>query len=89
MTGMEYIITFKNTNFAIKSEQYLLEAKLRVAVMPLPSQIKDGCGICLRISAEEIGLARQIIADKNIGAMVLYSRVTLNGKYIYSEIDAG
>ena len=44
---MEYVLTFKNTNFAIKSEQYLLVKKLHVSVIPLPSDISAGCGICL------------------------------------------
>jgi len=51
---MEYIITFSNTSSAIAAEQYLLESKLSVTVLPLPSRIRAGCGICLKASPDEI-----------------------------------
>lgn len=82
---MEYVITFKNTNSAIKSEQYLLTEKLRVSVMPLPSQIRAGCGICLRVKPEEIGAALRILDQKNVKETGLYSRTEIDGRYLYDE----
>lgn len=79
---MEYVITFKNTNSAIKSEQYLAE-KLRVSVMPLPSQIRAGCGICLRILPEDIGEALRILDEKSMKETGLYSRTEIGGRYVY------
>ena len=84
---MEYIITFKNTNFAIKAEQCLLEQKLQVGVLPLPSQISAGCGICVRIMQVEIKSALAALSDKDIDEIRLYSRVSENGRYLYSEVS--
>lgn len=84
---MEYVITFKNTNFAIRAERYLLEQKLQVGVMPLPSQIRAGCGICLRISPEEIKRALQILLSKEIAEFDLYSRVEQERGYAYSAMN--
>ena len=84
---MEYIITFKNTNFAIKAEQSLLEQKMQVGVLPLPSQISAGCGICLRIVQDEIEPALKTLADKNISEIGLFSRVKENDRFSYNEIS--
>ena len=86
MGGMEYILTFKNTNFAVKSEQFLLEQKLRVGVLPLPPQIRAGCGICLRIRPDEIRQALEILKEKGIDETGLFSRETDGNNYIYKKI---
>ena len=83
---MEYIITFKNTNLAIKAEQCLLERKLSVSILPLPSQISAGCGICLRTGEKEIKPVLEALARNNIHEIGLFSRVTENNKYVYSEV---
>ena len=82
---MEYIITFKNTNLAIKAEQCLLEQNLHPCVLPLPSQINAGCGICLRVKPEEIKSALKIIADKNIEGITVFSRVMENNQFVYTK----
>jgi hypothetical protein len=84
---MEYIITFKNTNFAIKAEQCLFEKKLRVGVLPLPSQISAGCGICLRVKPDEIKAALEILAGKSIDEAGLFLRTEENNQFVYTEID--
>ena len=84
---MEYIITFKNTNFAIKAEQCLLEQKLRASVLPLPSQISAGCGICLRTNQDEIKPALKVLADKNIDEIGLFMREMINGQFSYTEVN--
>jgi len=81
----EYIITFKNTNFAIKAEQCLLE-KMHVGVLPLPSQISAGCGICLRVKQDEINAALAALAEREIAAAGLYSRTVENGQYLYEKL---
>ncbi|MDD2217244.1 MAG: DUF3343 domain-containing protein [Eubacteriales bacterium] len=83
---MEYVITFKNTNFAIKAEQILLADRLRVTVMPLPSQIKAGCGICLRINPEQIGSALKILKSNHIGETVIYLKRVDNNRTSFQEI---
>jgi hypothetical protein len=84
---MEYLITFKNTNFAIKAEQALLAQSLPVGVMPLPPQISAGCGICLRLKENDIRQALQVLAAANIDEIGLFSRVSLNGLFVYTPIN--
>ena len=84
---MEYIITFKNTNFAIKAEQCLLELEMNVSVLPLPSQISAGCGICLRVKQDEINAALAALADREIPGAGVYSRTEENGRYLYEELS--
>ena len=83
---MEYIITFKNTNFAIKAEKCLLEQKLKVTVLPLPSKIRAGCGICLKVMPEEIKHALLALEDKAINEIGLYSKQEVNGEATFKEI---
>jgi len=81
---MEYVITFNNTNHAIKAEQCLLKHSLQVGVLPLPAQIKAGCGISLRVALSDIKTAICIITDNDIMEFRLYTREMVNGKYVYS-----
>ena len=84
---MEYIISFKNTNFAIKAEQCLLDQKLQVGVLPLPFQISAGCGICLRIKQTEIEMALKALANKQINEIGLHYRKVESGKFLYENIN--
>ena len=71
---MEYIITFENTNHAIRAEQCLLERKLNVGVLPLPSQISAGCGICIRLASDEIKEALEVLSETNTAEIKIYSK---------------
>jgi len=82
---MEYVITFKNTSIAIKAEKRLLEKAINAGVLPLPSQISAGCGICLRVSPDEIKSALEALT--NIDEIGLYTRVMENGRFSYSELQ--
>lgn len=81
---MEYVITFKNTNFAIKAEQSLLAKDLRASVMPLPSQIRAGCGICIRINEDDREQALAALAESGIDDIELYTREGENGRFTYN-----
>jgi len=83
---MEYIITFKSTNRAIKAEQSLLEKRISATVLPLPSQIREGCGICLRVSPGDIRLALGLLTEKNIEGIRLFFREMAGSHYRYDEI---
>ena len=82
---MEYVITFKNTNFAIKAEQCLIAKNIRASVMPLPSQIRAGCGICIRINEEDRERALAALAESGIDEIELFTRVGENGRFTYTE----
>ena len=86
---MEYVIAFDRTNVAIKAEQNLLERKLNVSVIPIPSTIRAGCGICLRLGSDEIRPALRSLSKISIGVgdMLLYSRVEENKLFIYNEVE--
>ena len=84
---MEYILTFKSTNLAIKGEQFLLEQKLHVGVLPLPSKIRAGCGICLRIVPDEIKSALEALDERGIDEFGLYSRVPDGNHFAYTEVS--
>jgi len=86
---MEYIIAFGSANLAIKAEQCLLEQRLHVTVLPLPPQIRAGCGICLRVQPDEIGPAMKYLAAANIGDVKLYSKSKdSKNQSIYNETEA-
>ncbi|MCL2170863.1 MAG: DUF3343 domain-containing protein [Defluviitaleaceae bacterium] len=63
---MEFIIAFETTNCAIFAEDILLAAGLRPKVMPLPPEIRAGCGIALRLSSNEIDSAKDILTKNGI-----------------------
>ena len=83
---MEYILTFKNTNFAMKAEHALLEQKLNINVLPLPAQISAGCGICLGLSPDEVDIGLKTLLESGIDEIGLFSRESADGQYIYTEI---
>ena len=84
---MEYIITFRSTNTAIKAERCLIEGKIGVSVAPLPSQIQDGCGICLRVGEDAAEPALKLLAEKGIGGVRLFSKAP-GGSPMYKEADS-
>ncbi len=85
---MEYIITFKNTNHAIQAEQFLIERKIPLGVLPLPSQISAGCGICLRIPPQEIKAALLALTNLDIKILGVYTKANPRGtgSAIFTEI---
>lgn len=65
-----YILTFPSTHMAIYAEKALLQAGFSVGVMPLPSSIKAGCGIALRV--EDFILSRELLSKNNIVVSDVY-----------------
>lgn len=63
----------------------MLVKNLHVSVIPLPSDISAGCGICLRLSDDEIETAVNILSENGI-EFNLYARKEGDKKYIHSEI---
>lgn len=58
----EVVLAFDAATEAIRAEKLLAQAGLCPLVMPLPSQIKAGCGICLRIRPEALQDAKAALA---------------------------
>ncbi len=84
---MEYIITFKSTNFAIKAEKCLLEDKIFAGVLPLPPQISAGCGICLRVKEEELPRALTVLTNNGIEGIGLYKKEEIKGRAAHTLIE--
>ncbi len=83
---MEYLLTFKTTNAAIKAEQALLAQDIPVGVVPLPSQISAGCGICLKGDRQHIARILCTLSAGQLNDYTLYTRVELAGQYTYEEV---
>lgn len=85
---MEYIITFASTSQAIRSERLLLDARLKIRVMPLPGQINVGCGVCLRVEAREIEQAMKILQDNQIGEIQVFQKIKEQKRISYLPYGA-
>ena len=79
---MEILLTFDSTHAAIESERILLQADLAVKVMNLPSSIRAGCGISLRIAPDDFLRATQLLGS--VGPFGAYRRCVSRGASTYS-----
>ena len=70
---MDHLATFKSVNQAIKAENALLKLNLDITVMPLPAEIRAGCGICLRIRRHEMPQAVEALQAADIEDPVFYT----------------
>jgi hypothetical protein len=83
----EIIICFEGTSEAIMAEQALLERALEVRVMPKPSDIKAGCGFCLRFSPELLKKVAELLTELGIKGTESYRmRREDNGVVSYSRV---
>jgi hypothetical protein len=78
------LLAFAHTAHAIRAETLLLEAGLPVGVMSLPSSIKAGCGLCLRLQAGQWDTARKCLSGAGLLPEGRYYRITENGKSRYT-----
>ena len=84
----EYVLTFDNTNMAVKAEKLLLQAGLKISVMPVVPQISAGCGIALRVKADELSQCRDILAENKVETLCIYERKAGEYGYEYIAINA-
>ncbi len=69
-----YLITFSQTSQAIRGEGLLLDRGLPVRVIPLPSRIGAGCGICFRIQGPDLEEASHILQEAGIEDIGIYEK---------------
>ncbi len=81
---MEILITFDTTSNAIGAEMALQSANIPVKVMNIPSSIRAGCGISLRVEPQDIERAGAALKAKNIETGGYYERVVTDGKSQYA-----
>ena len=83
----EILFAFSSTSSAIQAEQQLLAAGLPVGVMPLPSSIRAGCGICLRLPGAVAGKAQAVLRAQGIYEYALYLRHVQDGVSTYTPLE--
>jgi len=81
---VSYILTFANTHEAIFAEKALLQAGYQVGVMPIPSGIKAGCGIALRVVNYIVSIA--LLKENNLVVSGVYQASENLQGTVYDEV---
>lgn len=89
MKNTEYVLTFARTHDAMRAEQALLAAGLMPGVLPLPSSIRAGCGLCLRVAPDAYAAALRALASAGCAHQEIYLRTVQNGKSAYTLSTEG
>ncbi|NMA87036.1 MAG: DUF3343 domain-containing protein [Tissierellia bacterium] len=58
------VITFKSTNYAMKSELAFKNEEIVFRTIPTPREITHSCGLAIRFDLRDVDLAKEIV-DKN------------------------
>ncbi|MDR2660026.1 MAG: DUF3343 domain-containing protein [Spirochaetaceae bacterium] len=69
---IEAVICFESVSQAIMAEQILSDGGFHVRVMPKPSEIKAGCGFCLRFLPDDIEKAAVFLSEHAIDVKETY-----------------
>ncbi len=83
----EVILTFQSTNHAIKAERVLLDGGFSVMVMPLPSRIRAGCGLCLRLPPAQLAEGQALLCRARVPVDGIYVRREPDGKSEYAPYE--
>lgn len=83
---IEVVFTFAATSHAIGGEQALLNEGIAVRVMPRPSVLGDGCGICLRTAQSGMDSALRVLAQAGVDVEGVYLKSRECGKSVYTKV---
>ncbi len=83
---MELVLTFSSTRGSIQAERLLLDGGVDARAMPLPSSIRAGCGIALRIAPEAFSAAERLLAPA-VPVEGVYARAVVDGVAIYTPYE--
>lgn len=86
---METVFTFHSTHDAITGEGLLLDGGLKVKVMPLPASLGAGCGLCLRVPADELEGALDLLDRGDVRPQAVYAKNLENGQTVFSPLETG
>jgi hypothetical protein len=70
----EIIICFESAACAIMAEQALTQNGFAVRVMPVPAQLRAGCGFCLRFFKHDIEKAAAFLVEQGFAVKEMYER---------------
>lgn len=86
MEKREIVLTFMTAHAAMAGEQVLLDCGVAVRVMPRPSALGDGCGICLRVDEVSGEAARARLEAAGVEVEAAYLKHRENGKSAYRQL---
>lgn len=75
----EYILSFKSTHDAFKTQNELATHEISFMVFPTPVEISANCGISLYIQIDSIEIVKTILKDISD---VMYVKAQKNGSHI-------
>jgi len=78
------VITFKSTNYAMKSELVFKDTEIKFRTIPTPREITHSCGLALKFDLEDMEWVKTII-DKNQLAIDGIFKVTKSEKGSFAE----
>ena len=58
------VMTFKSTNYAMKSELVFKNEEINFRTIPTPREITHSCGLAIKFDLKDLVLAREVV-DKN------------------------
>lgn len=73
---MSIVFTFSSTHKVITGERALLDKGIKVEVIPLPSGIGAGCGLCLQIARADCEAARALLSENNAAPQSAHIRAS-------------
>lgn len=82
----ETVFTFLTTHNAICGEKALLDAGLAARVMPRPSALGQGCGICLRVDESERKKAEAALASAGVAVEGVYMKTRDGQRVEYRQV---
>jgi hypothetical protein len=83
---MEIVLTFRQTRDTIGGEKCLLDNRLPVSIMPLPSQLGAGCGLCLRVAEADYAAAGRLLLAAGIAPEGVYLRRQEGEEVFYAPL---
>ncbi len=71
MSGNKVIVLFQNIRQVILAEQWCVDNKLPVKVIPVPKPHSTECGMCLEINKEELERMEMFARENGFTARII------------------
>ncbi len=63
---MEAIILFHSTNYAIWTQDLLMENNIICKMIPVPRDLSSDCGYCVRVSPDDLELSEKLLKENDV-----------------------